>query len=221
MSGLIDISQTLKAGIATWPGDTAFAPFRVMRLESGDSCNVGSVTMSLHTGTHADAPRHFLADGATPAEMDLSPFIGKARVLDLTGVRTILPEHLGELAAGKTERIERVLFRTGTARADHFSGTFAHLSENAARLLAEQGVLLVGIDTPSVDPGDSKDLRTHRVLAGAGISILENLVLAHVPPGPYELIALPLKLDGMDASPVRAVLRMLSSRRSADGVPGC
>jgi arylformamidase len=209
VSGLIDISQTLKAGIATWPGDTAFAPFWVMRLESGDSCNVGSVTMSLHTGTHADAPRHFLAGGATPAEMDPSPFIGKALVLDLAGVHTILPEHLGNLATGKTEGIERILFRTGTARADQFMGTFAHLSDSAARLLADLGVLLVGIDTPSVDSSDSRELLVHKVLAGAGIAILENLVLAHVPAGRYELIALPLKLEGMDASPVRAVLRAL------------
>ena len=209
MSSVIDISQTLEAGIATWPGDTAFAPFWVMRLESGDSCNVGSVTMSLHTGTHADAPLHFLADGATPAKMELSPFIGTALVLDLTGVRTILPEHLSELAPGKTERILRVLFKTGTARADRFDGAFAHVSASAALVLADAGVLLVGIDTPSVDASDSKELNAHKVLAGAGIAILENLVLGHVEPGLYELIALPLKLEGMDASPVRAVLRTL------------
>lgn len=206
MSTLIDISQTLDTGIATWAGDTAFSPFWVMRLESGDSCNVGSVTMSLHTGTHADAPRHFLADGAAPSELDLAAFVGPAVVLDLTGVRKILPEHLTEVEPGK---VERILFKTQTARADRFDGDFAHLSPDAAQFLANAGVCLVGIDTPSVDQSDSKTLDAHKTLASAGIVILENLVLSTVPADRYELIALPLKLSGMDASPVRAVLRTL------------
>jgi len=206
MSRLIDISQTLSTGIATWPGDTAFASFSVMSLDSGDSCNVGSVTMSLHTGTHADAPLHFLAGGEAAAQMDLSAFLGPALVLDLTGVGEILPAHLSEVKPGT---IARVLFKTESARADRFDLSFAHLSEGAARTLAEAGVRLVGIDTPSVDRSDSKEFAAHKVLAGAGVAILENLVLSQVPAGLYELIALPLKLHGMDASPVRAVLRTL------------
>jgi arylformamidase len=206
VSQVIDISQTLEEGIATWPGDTPFKAFWVMRLESGDSCNVGSVTMSLHTGTHADAPLHFLAGGKTPANLNLETFIGEALVLDLTGVREILPEHLSALAPRVNAR---VLIKTQTARADRFDDGFAHLSEDAAGLLAELGVRLIGIDTPSVDASDSKQLAAHKILAGAQIAILENLVLAHVMPGRYELISLPLKLAGMDASPVRAVLRSL------------
>jgi len=206
VSQIIDISQTLEEGIATWPGDTAFTPFWVMRLDSGDSCNVGSVTMSLHTGTHADAPLHFLAGGETPATVGLDAFLGSALVLDLSGVHEILPEHLTAL---EPDAKARVLLKTQTAKANRFEGGFAYLSESAAGLLAELGVRLVGIDTPSVDASDSKKLGAHKILADAQVAILENLVLSHVNPGRYELIALPLKLSGMDASPVRAVLRSL------------
>ena len=211
MSKIIDISQSLSPDISVWPGDTPFEPFWASTLEETGVVNIGAVTMSLHTGTHADAPRHFRENGASPADIDLTPYIGRAHVVDLTDLDHdtlcggITAEHIRPHVAKWSQR---VLFRTNTAvDLTEFPKRFAHFSVDAAELLAESGVLLVGIDTPSVDLVDSKDLSAHNVFAEAGIAILENLALEHVKAGRYELIALPLKFVGMDASPVRAVLR--------------
>jgi len=204
MRSIIDISQPLNEAIATWPGDTEFRPFWVSRLDRGDSCNVGSLTFSLHTGTHLDAPLHFIARGTAAAEIDLAACIGPALVIDLSGVQSILPEHLATVETGD---VERLLLKTGTARPERFDPDFAALTPTAAEYLAGAGIRLVGIDTPSVDRSDSKDLSAHKALAKAGVVILENLRLDAVAEGTYELIALPLKLEGMDASPVRAILR--------------
>lgn len=195
--------------MAVWPGDTEFKSFWVMRMDSGDSCNVGSVTMSLHTGTHADAPRHFVPQGLTPADSDLAPYLGPCQVIDLSAQITGDPSHVitAEMVPSlEGDTIRRILFKTHGSSNPPFDPTFAHLTPQAARALVERGVLLVGLDTPSVDYSESKTLDSHHILAGANIAILENLRLAEVSPGHYELIALPLKLDGMDASPVRAVL---------------
>lgn len=206
MGQIIDISQRLQAGIAVWPGDTEFQNFWVMRMDKGDSCNVGSVTMSLHTGTHADAPLHFVRDGGTPVDADLTPYIGPVTVVDVGAVESIRVEHASRaLAAGA----KRILFRTGTARPDVWNDSFAYFGPDAASTLVESGVLLVGIDTPSIDRSDSRTLDSHKIFAAGNVALLENLVLEHVQPGLYELIALPLKLAGMDASPVRAILRTL------------
>ena len=210
MARLIDISQTLSRETAVWPGDTPFAPFWVMQMQAGDSVNVGSVTMSLHTGTHADAPRHFRSDGGSPAECELSVYVGKALVVDLSTeespVSAITTEHVDRIGDA---RPERVLFKTGTASPGHFSNDFAYFSVEAAESLVARGVRLVGIDTPSVDHAESKTLGSHHTFDAGDTAILENLVLGDVSPGWYELIALPLKLAGMDASPVRAVLRTI------------
>jgi arylformamidase len=203
MERIIDISQTLKPGIATWPGDTLYKNFWVMRMDRGDSCNVGSVTMSLHTGTHADAPLHFLPDGAASVDASLDPYIGPAIVVDVRGVSSIKAEHVLPIDTS----VRRILFHTGTANPDRWNPEFAYFSTEAARLLAERKILLVGIDTPSVDKSDSKTLDSHRLFASANVALLENLLLDGVQPGEYELIALPLKLSGMDASPIRAILR--------------
>lgn len=205
MSRIIDISQTLHAGIAVWPGDTKYRNFWVMRMDRGDSCNVGSVTMSLHTGTHADAPLHFRLEGGSPVDADLNPYIGPAVVVDARGARAIGPEHV--------ERADpvaaRVLFRTETFDPDSWKADFAYFTPEAARLLIKRKAVLVGIDTPSIDRSDSKTLESHNLFAAANVALLENLALGQVDPGVYELIALPLKLAGMDASPVRAILRTL------------
>jgi arylformamidase len=204
MARLIDISQTLEPGIAVWPGDTLFQNFWVMQIDRGDSCNVGSVTMSLHTGTHADAPLHFQPEGSTPADSNLDAYLGAAIVVDTHGAETIRPEHVNAITEGDAKRI---LFRTDTAGPSRWNNDFAYFTPEAARLLVERGVILVGIDTPSVDKSDSKILASHKIFASANVAILENLMLDHVSAGRYELIALPLKLAGMDASPVRAILR--------------
>jgi arylformamidase len=203
MGRIIDITQTLKPGIATWPGDTSYENFWVMRMDRGDSCNVGSVTMSLHTGTHADAPLHFLPAGATPVDTSLEPYIGPAVVVDAHGAEAIRAEHVRAVRGDA----KRILFRTGTATPDRWNDDFAYFTPDAARLLVEREVLLVGIDTPSIDKSDSKTLDSHKLFAAANVALLENLMLTDVSPGSYELIALPLKLAGMDASPIRAILR--------------
>jgi len=204
MGQIIDISQPLRPGIPVWPGETEFQNFWVMQMDKGDSCNVGSVTMSLHTGTHADAPLHFIPKGGTPVDAELTPYIGTATVVNVGAVEAIQPQHILEAVAAGAERI---LFRTGTANPNNWNHDFAYFSPDAARLLVDAGVILVGIDTPSIDRSDSKSLDSHKIFASGNVALLENLVLDHVQPGQYELIALPLKLAGMDASPVRAILR--------------
>ncbi|MBI3873199.1 MAG: cyclase family protein [candidate division Zixibacteria bacterium] len=206
MSRVIDISQKLDMGIAVWPGDTQFRTFWVMRMDRGDACNVGSVTMSLHTGTHADAPLHFLERGGASVDSDLTAYIGPALVVDIRGADAVQTEHVAPLAALHPER---VLFRTGTVTPDRFNSGFAYVSAEAARALVQLKIRLVGMDTPSMDQSDSKTLDAHKIFAAANVALLENLDLADVAPGTYELIALPLKLAGMDASPVRAILRTI------------
>lgn len=207
-SKLIDISQTLSSGIDVWPGDTPFQSFWVMRMDDGDSCNVGSVTMSLHTGTHADAPKHFLEQGSSPADCDLNVYMGLVTVVDVTAHPFV---NVSTVALLRDAKPERVLFKTGSARAEKFVDSFSYIAPEAAIELVELGIRLVGLDTPSVDPSDSKSLASHKTLAGANVAILENLSLDHVSPGVYELIAFPLKLAGMDASPVRAVLKTIAA----------
>jgi len=204
MTQIIDISQTIHPRTAVWPGDTEFKPFWVARIEDGRVCNIGSVTMSLHTGTHADAPFHFLAEGASIAEVDLSAYVGPALVVDATGIGSIGADVIEDIS---TDGIERILFKTLSADSEKFEPEFAYLTPDGAEALVARGIKLIGVDTPSVDRSDSKTLDTHKILARHAVAILENLNLDHVAPGIYELIALPLKLAGMDASPVRAILR--------------
>jgi arylformamidase len=212
---MFDISQTLRSGIAVWPGDTEFEARKRWDIDNGDTVTVGSVAMSVHTGTHADAPCHVYAGERDIATMDLRPYVGPALVVDLTdriGANSEYQISADDVAERVPASTARVLFRTLTARDDAFTTSFAHFGEAAARELVARGVRLVGIDTPSIDHADSKDLTVHHVFVEAGVAVLENLVLAKVTPGEYELIALPLKLEGMDASPVRAILR----RRTAE-----
>jgi arylformamidase len=204
MPRIIDISQTIQPGIIVWPGDTEYNPFWVWRMDDGDTCNVGSVTMSLHTGTHADAPYHFISDGSPISDVDLSVYIGPALVVNMSGIRSIDAEAVKKIDTGG---VARILFRTLSRDSATFNRDFACLTPDGAEALVAGGIKLVGIDTPSVDQADSKTLDSHNILATHAVAILENLTLEHVAPGKYELIALPLKLAGMDASPVRAVLR--------------
>ena len=210
---LYDISRPVSPAIAVWPGDQAFHMRWTMRLASGDSCNVAAVTMSVHTGTHADAPYHFDEHGAAIADVPLEPYLGPATVVEAGAGGSIDGDTLRALDLA---RIRRVLFKTrasGLPESQWDTG-FAFLTERAAQHLADSGLLLVGTDAPSVDAHDSKTLAAHRALARGGVAILESLHLAAVPPGEYELIALPLRLAGLDASPVRAVLRPLAAQNA-------
>lgn len=201
---IIDISQPVDADVGVWPGDTPFSFEFTWKLAEGAPCNVSCVTTSPHNGTHADAPLHFLADGASIGEVDLHRYLGPCVVVDGPRTGTIEPEHLADVDVTATPRI---LVRTRDDASTAFPKGFVSFSPAAAAWLVERGALLLGLDTPSVDAVDSKDLPSHHTVLPASMAILENLQLAHVEPGTYELVALPLRWMGLDASPVRAVLR--------------
>ncbi|MEZ5963916.1 MAG: cyclase family protein [Planctomycetota bacterium] len=216
---LYDISEPIEPGTAVFPGDTAFSAEWIARLERGDSCNVSTMRMSVHCGTHADSPSHFVAGGADIASVPLDVYLGRCRVLDVTA-RGEPPLVDPASLTGRLEGVERVLLRT-SRRHDHrrFDPAFTALGPDAARVLIAAGVRLVGLDTPSMDHATSKDLPTHHLLARHGVALLENLDLGRVPVDPergtdYELVALPLKIVGSDSGPVRAILRDLSPAES-------
>ncbi|MDR7077115.1 arylformamidase [Neobacillus niacini] len=202
---IIDISRRLENGMPVWPGDTPFH-YEVSwtKAESG-SANVGSLSMSTHTGTHVDAPFHFDDNGKRIIELDLDLYIGPVRVLDMTGKEAIGTKDLEHL---DLEGFKRVLFRTlSWQNSAEFPEKIPHLEAALGPFLAEKGIRLIGVDVPSVDPIDSKDLDAHHSLNNNGIHILESVQLDEVEPGDYELIALPLPLAEGDGSPVRAILR--------------
>lgn len=205
-----DISERIEPDTATFPGDTAFSQEWVMQKVRGASCNVSTIRMSVHVGTHTDAPLHYDNGGSDIASVDLRKYIGRCRVIDVPveGSPPLIPATAltPELLAGA----ERVLLRT-SARHDHktFNPQFPSLGGPAGQVLADAGVQLVGIDTPSMDHSTNTDLDGHQALYAGGIAILENLDLTGVPAGDYELIALPLRIVGCDSSPVRAILREL------------
>lgn len=204
---IIDISPPIDSSTAVWPGDTELQVSWVSRMEDGASCNVASLTTTPHLGAHADGPLHFDPQGASIGEVDLRPYVGPCRVVDVTGCSVVDEDALfGQELTG----VERVLFKTGTF-ADYSSWNehFAYLDSKIVNLLGRMGVTLVGIDTPSVDPFHSKDLPSHHALILNSMRNLEGLDLSQVLPGDYELVALPLKLVGVDSSPVRAILRPL------------
>ncbi|HEX8360250.1 MAG TPA: cyclase family protein [Longimicrobium sp.] len=202
---LYDITRPVRSGMPVWPGD---APCRVAwtsRMADGDAANVAELRMSAHTGTHADGPFHLCAEGARIGAAPLEAFIGPALLVDAQGRAALDEEWAHEVLA---MRPERLLVRTGAwSDPDVFPTVFATPTEGAARMLVEAGVRLLGTDGPSVDPFDSATLPVHRVLCAAGVAILENLLLDDVTSGAWELVALPLRLEEADASPVRAVLR--------------
>ncbi len=204
---IYDISQTLGKNTAVWPGDQKFRHRWSMQIAKGHSCNVSAITMSVHTGTHVDAPYHFDEAGLDIGGAQLLPFLGPARVLDVPpDLRAISAEFLDRL---DWSGVERVLFRTRASKLqeDQYDRNFTCLAEDGAEFLAARKLLLVGTDALSVDAFASKSMVCHKILCGQGIAILEGARLAHVPLGDYELICLPLKLAGLDGSPVRAVLR--------------
>lgn len=203
---LYDVSWPVGEGTPVWPGDAPCALSWTMLRSGGASVNVAELRMSAHTGTHADGPFHVSDEGVRIGAAPLDAYLGPAVLVDV-GERGRIDLRLVEetLAAGPAER---VLFRTGCwTDPAAFPTSFPAPEPEAARALVRAGVRLVGTDAPSVDPYDSRELETHRVLGAGGVAILENLLLAGVPAGRWELIALPLRLTDADASPVRAVLR--------------
>jgi arylformamidase len=209
LSGRIwDISQKIRPALPVWPGDTQVSFERTWALGPGCPVNVSKLEISTHTGTHADAPFHYDAEGAGADALDLSRYLGPCRVVDARGLGPqIRPE---QVAAALEGTPPRVLLRTYEAfPSEQWRSDFTAVSPELIEALAGLGVGLIGVDAPSLDPETSKDLFAHQAVRRCGLAILEGLVLDDVPAGDYELIALPLPLEGLDASPVRAVLREL------------
>ena len=212
---LHDISVAVREGTPEWPGDTPFACGWPWRMADGASVNVSAITMSPHVGTHADAPLH-VRDGWPGADaLPLDAFVGPARVLDVSDADGAL--ELEALAArGELAGVARLLLRTGrTIAGGRFPDAWPALTERCAAALAAGGLLLLGVDCPSVDERESKTLAVHRALFGGGAYVLENLDLGAVAPGDYELLAPPLKLEALDAAPCRAVLRAAGAPAAA------
>ncbi len=207
-----DISRALGQGLAPWPGDTPFGYRLTWRMADGAPVNVGAVSMGTHNGTHADAPLHYQADGAAIDALDLAIFTGPALVVDVSKAGfSITRDHLSAAFSTRPQGVARLLLKTGAwPDGTKFPARLPTLAADVPAWLAAHGVRLLGVDVPSVDAIDSKDLPIHHGLRVAGILILESLDLDAVREGVYELIALPLKIAGGDASPVRAVLRELA-----------
>ena len=201
-----DISPPVDEKAAVFPGDTAYSQRLHFALSPDCPVNVNSITLSPHTGAHADAPMHYAKGGATAGELDLTPYLGPCRVIDCIGCGPlVLPEHI---AHAMVDLPPRVLIKT-SATASQSWASFTAIAPETLAQLATKNVALVGIDTPSVDPTDNQTLPSHHQLLKHDMRVLECLVLDDVPEGDYELIALPLKLMRADASPVRAILREL------------
>ena len=203
----IDISMPLTADLPIWPSSPGLTICRLASIQHGDEANVSALSMDVHSGTHVDAPRHFVADGRELEEMGLTPFVGTAEVVDVSHAEVIDADVLGAVVP---EAAQRILLRTRNSRIEGFRRggfrpDYAALTPGGAAWLADRGTLLVGIDYLSVqlydDPPDA-----HTALLGADVCLLEGLVLNHVSAGRYLLACLPLRLDGVEAAPARAIL---------------
>jgi arylformamidase len=205
---IFDISMPLYNGVPGWPGDTPYAFDLAWTKEQSGSVNVGRLEMSTHTGTHIDAPFHFDNEGKRVIDLPLDLYTGPALVIDVTGSLEITADSIkGKLKNGT----KRVIFKTSCWRdRTIFPEEIVPVSPEVVPFLKQQGVSLIGVDMPSVDPLDSKELQAHHALHQHNIHILEGLVLDEIPEGEYELIALPLPLQDGDGSPVRAILKEMS-----------
>jgi len=205
---LWDISQPLRRSLPVWPGDTPFASHPRWTIGEDSPVNVARFETSTHAGTHADAPLHYDRAGAGAGEVDLDAYLGPCRVVDARGCNGTLTRAFVE--ALEAPPLPRMLFRTYACFPHKaWRSDFTAVAADAITYLAVRGVRLIGVDAPSLDPQDSKTMDAHHAVRAADMRILEGLVLDEVPPGDYELIALPLRLVGLDSSPVRAVLREL------------
>ncbi len=204
----IDVSVPLYTGMVHWPDNPPVQVSRMLDMERGDICNVSTMAMGSHTGTHMDGPRHFLQTGKGLDEMPLDAALGRARVIEIHDPVSIKPD---ELRPHNIVRGERVLFKTNNStdcwKQDTFVEDFVYVSQEAARYLADLGVRVVGVDYLSVGGYTKDGTETHRALLEGGIWIIEGLNLSRVQPGEYELICLPLRIVESDGAPARAILR--------------
>jgi arylformamidase len=204
----MDISVPLRSGMVHWPDNPPVDIERAMDINRGDVCNVSKMSLGVHTGTHMDAPIHFLANGIGIDQMPLTAAVGRARVIEIADPVSIKP---GELVAHSIQRGERILFKTLNSprcwQTDDFVEDFVYVSHEAAAYLATIGAQTVGVDYLSVGGAQIDGPQTHQALLEAGIWIIEGLNLAQAQPGIYDLICLPLRIVGGDGAPARAMLR--------------
>lgn len=204
----IDVSVPVHSGMVHWPGDPPVKLERFTSIAKGAEANVTRIDMSAHTGTHMDAPLHYFEGDPSIDELPLEIAMGPARVIAIAGEE---PIDRGQLEGLEIASGERILFRTTNSDRPwverDFNPGFVHVSLEAAELLGEIGVALVGVDYLSVGGYRSDGAETHRALLGAGIWVVEGLDLSVVEPGDYELACLPMKLVGSDGAPARALLR--------------
>ena len=206
MKKLWDISPPVQASSPVFPGDTPYTQQWATTLSDICPVNVSAITLSPHVGAHADAPLHYDPQGATVGALDLAPFLGRCRVIHALDAGPLIT--LAHLQHALTDLPPRVLVRTYRQfPLAQFDTQLTGFDPDCVQHLADLGVQLIGTDSASIDPADSKTLPSHQVIRQRGLRVLENLLLDDVPEGDYELIALPLKLMTADASPVRAVLR--------------
>ena len=206
----MDISVPIQEGMVNWPGDEPVQIKNTHSLEKGDSNNLTSLLMGSHTGTHMDAPLHFILKEKGIDELPLDVTIGRARVIEIEDQESIKP---GELSQHKIRSGERILFKTCNSThnwsTEDFKEDFVHISVKGARFLAACGVKLIGVDYLSVGGYKRNGAEVHKTLLEAGIWIIEGLDLSNVQPGKYDLICLPLKIISGDGAPARAILKQI------------
>lgn len=206
---LWDISPPVQTGAPVFPGDTPYQQTWAATLGPDCPVNVATLTLSPHVGAHADAPLHYSPEGAAVGALSLTPFIGRCRVVHALDCGPLV--QWAHLQHALDDLPPRLLVRTYAHMPQtRFDSALPAFAPETVEALADRGVLLIGIDSASIDPAESKALPSHQVIRRRGLRVLENLLLDAVPEGDYELIALPLKLMQADASPVRAVLRALA-----------
>ena len=210
MARIFDISPVISPRLAVFPGDTPFERRELMHVDRGDHISLSATTSTVHLGSHADAPVHYGKGGGTIDRQPLELYVGPCRVVRVDGAhgRAVTVQDLAGRVPFGTERL--VLATGSFPDPERWNADFASVDPALVEWLDTRGVRLVAIDTPSVDRSDSKDLPAHAAFFRTGISIIEGVVLAGVPEGRYELVALPLRIEGADASPVRAILRSVA-----------
>ena len=206
---IIDISVPLDPHLPVWPGDRQIVLERYHALAKGDTSNDTRLACSVHSGTHVDAPLHFVENGASVEQLPLDMLMGPVRIIELTDINVIMPDQLD--AQKLPPDTQRLLLKTKNSRLwanphHEFNPDFVALSPASADWMVNRGIKLVGIDYLSIQMYTDTEPLTHRTLLEAGIIIIEGLDLRHVSPGDYELICLPIKLAGSEGAPVRAVL---------------
>lgn len=204
-----DITLPIEPDMPVWPGDDRVQLFRRQKLEDGDSSNVSFLSLSVHTGTHIDAPIHFLLNGKTVDQIPMDYLIGETQVVEISsGVEQIDVHLLNQL--GIYQEVKRVLFKTDNSHIweqdqKQFQEDFIAVEEDAAAWLVEKGIITVGIDYLSIAPY-TQSRPTHETLLNAGVLIIEGLDLSDVKPGMWKMFCLPLKLSGADGAPARVIL---------------